>query len=389
MNDSAQPSNRPTPYFTHEHEMLRDTLRRFIAERVLPHGDKWEKEGCVPREILRELGSLGLLGMRYPAEYGGAGLDTLANIVLAEELGRSTYGGFAITVLVHTDMASPHLYHAGTREQHRRWMPDIIAGNKICAVAMTEADAGSDLASMRSTAQPADGGYVLNGAKMYITNGVHGDIYFVAAKTGDPGRNRQISMFVVEKGAPGFSVARPLEKHGWLSSDTAELIFEDCFVPAENLLGEQDGGFYALVKNLQNERLVMGGQAIGEASKAIELTLEWVAQRKAFGTSLWSNPAVRQRLAMRAAQVEAARALLYNTAWRDTQGQDVTKQVSMVKALCGTLVNEVMYDCVQFHGGMGYMREATIERMSRDARVQSIGGGATEVMLEEVAKRML
>ena len=242
---------------------------------------------------------------------------------------------------------------------------------------------------MRSTAQPADGGYVLNGAKMYITNGVHGDIYFVAAKTGDPGRNRQISMFVVEKGAPGFSVARPLEKHGWLSSDTAELIFEDCFVPAENLLGEQDRGFYALVKNLQNERLVMGGQAIGEASKAIELTLEWVAQRKAFGTSLWSNPAVRQRLAMRAAQVEAARALLYNTAWRDTQGQDVTKEVSMVKALCGTLVNEVMYDCVQFHGGMGYMREATIERMSRDARVQSIGGGATEVMLEEVAKRML
>jgi acyl-CoA dehydrogenase len=386
-NDSA--SDRTTPYFTHEHEMLRDTLRRFIAERVLRQADQWEEQGFVPREVLREMGALGLLGMRYAPEYGGAGLDTLANVVLAEELGRSTYGGFAITVLVHTDMASPHLHHAGTLEQQRRWMPDIIAGRKICAVAMTEADAGSDLASMRSTAQPVAGGYVLNGSKMYITNGIHGDIYFVAAKTGDPGRNRQISMFVVEKAMPGFRVARPLKKHGWLSSDTAELVFEDCFVPEENLLGEQDRGFYALVKNLQNERLVMGGQAIGEASKALELTLEWVAQRRAFGASLWSNPAIRQRLAMRAAQVEAARALLYNTAWRDTLGHDVSKEVSMVKALCGTLVNEVMYDCVQFHGGMGYMREAAIERMSRDARVQSIGGGATEVMLEEVAKRML
>jgi acyl-CoA dehydrogenase len=389
MNEPSTLSDRNFPYFTHEHEMLRDTLKRFIAERVVPHGDEWEEQGFVPREVLREMGALGLLGMRYAPEYGGAGLDTLANVVLAEELGRSTYGGFAITVLVHTDMASPHLHHAGTAEQQRRWMPDIITGSKICAVAMSEADAGSDLASMRSTARPVAGGYVLNGSKMYITNGVYADLYFVAAKTGDPGRNRQISMFVLEKGTPGFRVARPLKKHGWLSNDTAELTFDDCFVPTENLLGEQDRGFYALVKNLQNERLVMGGQAIGEAAKAIELTLDWVAQRKAFGASLWSNPAIRQRLAMRAAEVEAARALLYNTAWRDTRSQDVSKEVSMVKALCGTLVNRVMYDCVQFHGAMGYMREAAIERMSRDARVQSIGGGATEVMLEEVAKRML
>src|SRR5690349_4205967 len=380
---------KSTPYFSEEHEMLRDTLRRFISERVQPHGDAWEREGFVPRAVLKEMGALGLLGMRYPQEYGGAQLDTLANVVLAEELGRSTYGGFAITVLVHTDMSSPHLHHAGTQEQKQRWMPDIIAGNKICAVAMTEADAGSDLASMRTQARPVTGGYVVNGTKMYITNGVHGDLYFVAAKTGEPGRNRAMSMFVVEKGTPGFRVARALEKHGWLSSDTAELVFEDCYVPAENLLGEQDRGFYALVKNLQNERLVMGAQAIGESSKALELTLEWAAQRKAFGTTLWSNPTLRQRLAMRAAQVEAARAFVYNTAWRDTQGHDVTKEVSMIKALCGTLVNEVMYDCVQFHGGMGYMRESAIERMSRDARVQSIGGGATEVMLEEIAKRLL
>jgi acyl-CoA dehydrogenase len=381
-------ANERFPYFGEEHGMLRSTLRRFIADKVLPHGDQWEEQGFVPREVLRELGSLGLLGMRYPPEHGGGGLDTLANAVLGEEMGRSTYGGFAVTVLVHTDMASPHLFHAGSRAQLERWMPDICAGRKITAVAMTEPDAGSDLASMRSTARRTSGGYVINGTKMFITNGVHADLYFVAAKAGETGRNHTLSMFAIEKGTPGFRVARPLKKTGWLSSDTAELVFEDCFVPEENLLGEEGRGFYALVKNLQNERIVLAAQALGEAMKAIELTLEWVKQRRAFGASLWDKQTIRQRLSMRLAQVESARALLYNTAWRDTQQENVVKEVSMLKALAGTLVNEVMYDCVQFHGGMGYMRETPVERMSRDARVQSIGGGATEVMLEEVAKRI-
>jgi acyl-CoA dehydrogenase len=343
----------------------------------------------VPREVLRAMGELGLLGIRYDARHGGSELDTLYTVVLAEELGRSTYGGFAVTVLVHTDMATPHLHHAGTPEQKRPLDADLIAGRRIAAVAMTEPDAGSDLAGMRTTARRDGDQWVLNGSKMFITNGVHGDVYFVAAKTGEPGRNRQMSMFIVEKGTPGFRVARPLDKQGWLSSDTAELVFEDCRIPAANLLGEEHKGFYALMKNLQNERIVLGAQAMGEAAKAIELTLDWVTQRKAFGATLWDKQAIRQRLAMRAAQVEAARALVYQTAWRDAQGQQVVKEVSMIKALCGTLVNEVMYDCLQFHGGMGYMRETAIERMARDARVQAIGGGATEVLLEEVAKRML
>jgi acyl-CoA dehydrogenase len=377
------------PYFTAEHEMLRETIRRFIAERVLPYGDAWEEQGYVPREVLREMGKLGLLGMRYASDFGGSELDTLSTALLAEELGRSTYGGFAITVLVHTDMASPHLHHAGSRAQQERLMPAIIAGEKIAAVAMTEPDAGSDLASMRTTARRDGDSWVLNGAKMYITNGVHADVYFVAAKTGEPGRNHQVSMFIVEKGMPGFRVARPLKKHGWLSSDTAELSFEDCRIPAANLLGEENKGFYALVRNLQNERIVLGAQSMGEAARAIEITLEWVTQRKAFGAPLWSQQAIRQRLAMLSARVEAVRTLIYNTAWRDAQGQSVVKEVSMIKALAGELVNEVMYDCLQFHGGFGYMREAAIERMARDARVQAIGGGATEVMLEEIAKRMV
>jgi len=391
MNAPANPplDGRSSPFFTHDHELLRDTVRRFVAERVLPDGDAWEEQGYVPREILREMGDLGLFGIRYDPEYGGSGLDTLSTVVLAEELGRSTYGGFAITVLVHTDMASPHLQHAGSKAQIERYMPDIIAGRKITAVAMTEPDAGSDLASMRTTARREGDEWVLNGTKMFITNGVYGDVYFVAAKTGEPGRNHQVSMFIVEKGAPGFTVARPLKKQGWLSSDTAELVFDNCRIPAENLLGEENRGFHALMRNLQNERIVLGAQAMGEAAKAIELTLEWLRNRKAFGANLWDKQAIRHRLAMRAAQVEAAQALIYNTAWRDAQGQSVTKEVSMIKALAGTLVNEVMYDCLQFHGGMGYMRESAIERMARDARVQAIGGGATEVMLEEVAKRMV
>ena len=384
---------RAHPCITEDHEMLRETIRRFIEERVLPHADAWEDEGYVPRNILRDMGELGLFGIRYPEEYGGSALDTLSTVVLADELGRSTYGGFAVTVLVHTDMASPHIYHAGTAAQKAKYLPDIISGNKIAAVAMTEADAGSDLASMRTTARrestAAGDFYVLNGSKMYITNGVHGDIYCVAAKTGAPGRNHQVSMFIVEKGTPGFRVARPLKKHGWLSSDTAELVFEDCRIPAENLLGEENKGFYALMKNLQNERIVLGAQSMGEAARAIEITLDWVTQRKAFGATLWDKQTIRHRLAMLSARVDAVKALILNTAWRDAQGQTVTKEVSMIKALAGELVNEVMYDCLQFHGGAGYIRESAIERMARDARVQSIGGGATEVMLEEIAKRMV
>jgi acyl-CoA dehydrogenase len=385
-------NNAEFPFLTSDHEALRDLIKTFIQDRVLPFGEAWEESGMVPRATLQEMGSLGLFGIRYEAQYGGSDLDTLSTAVFAEELGRSSFGGFAVTALVHTDMATPHLHHAGTPEQKARYMPDLIAGKKIAAVAMTESGAGSDLASMRSTAKRQGSHWVLNGSKMYITNGVHGDVFFVAAKTGDAplsNRSHQVSMFIVEKGTPGFSVARPLKKHGWLSSDTAELVFDDCKIPEENLLGKEHQGFYALMKNLQNERIVLGAQAIGEASKAIELTLSWVTQRKAFGGTLWDKQTIRHQLAKRAAQIEAARTLVYNTAWRDAQGQTVTKQVSMIKALCGTLVNEVMYDCLQFHGGMGYMRESPIERMTRDARIQSIGGGATEVMLEEIAKRMV
>ncbi len=380
---------RSDPYLTPEHDLFRTQIRRFVESEVKPHAAAWETDGHVPRDILQRMGALGFLGVRYDEAHGGSGMDTLATAVLAEELGRSTFGGFAITVLVHTDMASPHLANAGTPAQQARWMPDLIAGTKISAVAVTEPDAGSDVASMRATAKREGEHYVLNGTKLYITNGVLADLVFVAAKTDTAAKgSRGVSIFAVERGTPGFSVGRTLQKQGWLSSDTAELVFQDCRVPAANRLGEENRGFYAIMQNFQNERVVLGAQAMGEAQAAIALTLDWVRNRRAFGGTLWDKQAIRQKIAMLAAKVEAARRLVYHAAWMDSVGQDCVLEVSMVKALCGELVNEVMYACQQFHGGMGYMRDCAIERMVRDARIHAIGGGATEVMLEEVAKRL-
>ena len=376
-------------YFSQEHGMLRDQIRRFINEKVIPYGEQWEQDHLTPRNALREMGDLGFLGIRYPEAHGGSDLDTLATVVLAEELGRSTFGGFAVTVLVHTDMASPHLANAGNDAQMAKYMPGIIAGRTITAVAVTEPDAGSDVAGMKTRAVRDGDDWVLNGSKMFITNGVHGDLFFVAAKTEAEAKgSRGITMFIVEKDTPGFSVGRALNKMGWFSSDTAELVFDNCRVSAENVLGEVNQGFYAIMKNFQNERTVLGAQAVGEASKAIELTLDYVKARKAFGGVLWDKQVIRQRLSERLAQVEAGRQLVYHAAWLDAQGIECTKEVSMVKAYCGELVNKVMYDCQQFHGGFGYIRESAIERMVRDARIHAVGGGATEVMLEEVAKRI-
>ena len=369
-------------------KLLRDSLRKYVEKEIVPHGHKWEEQGFVPREVLRQMGKLGFLGLRYGEDYGGGGMDARATALLAEELGRSTFSGFAITVLVHTDMASPHLVNAGSPEQVGKYLPKIVSGELITAVAVTEPDAGSDVKGIKTRAVRDGADYVLKGSKMFITNGQLADVYFVAAKTDPAAGSRGVSIFIVEKGMKGFSVGRKLEKMGWRSSDTAELVFDDCRVPAANLLGEENRGFYAIMKNFQNERIAIAAMCMGEAAKAIELTLEYVKTRKAFGATLWDKQAIRQRLAMLTAKVEAGRQLVYHAAALDAQKRDCVKEVSMAKAYCAELLNEVVYDCLQFHGGFGYIKESAIERMYRDARVQTIGGGATEVMLEEVAKRL-
>ena len=374
-----------TIYDTPEHALLREQVARFIAKEVEPHAQAWEEQGMVPREVLQRMGRAGLLGLMYEGQYGGGEGDALSNLVFAEALSQSTFAGFIITVLVHTDMASPHLHHAGTPEQKAKYMPRITAGECISAVGISEPGAGSDVAGIRTSARREGGEWVINGTKMFITNGVHADVYFVAAKTG-PGK-RDMSIFIVDKGTPGFTVGRALKKTGWLSSDTAELIFDNVRIPASHLLGEEHKGFYSVMKNFQTERIALGAMAVGHCQQALKLTLDHVRQRQAFGGTLWDQQTIRQRLSMLDAKTRAARQFMYHCAWSVTQGHDIVQEVSMLKALTGELVNEVVQTCQQFHGGMGYIRETAVERLWRDARVLAIGGGATEVMLEEVAKR--
>jgi acyl-CoA dehydrogenase len=372
-------------YDNPDHELLRDQVAKFLAREVEPVAPAWEEQGFVPRDVLRRMGQAGLFGLMYESAYGGADADALTNLVFAEALSQSTFAGFIITVLVHTDMASPHLHHAGTAAQKEKYLRRVIAGELVTAVGITEAGAGSDVAGIRTTARRDGDGWVLDGTKMFITNGVHADLYFIAAKTGDG--KRDMSMFIVEKETPGFSVGRALKKTGWLSSDTAELILDKVHIPAANLLGEEGKGFYSVMKNFQTERIALAAMAVGHCQQALKLTLDYVRQRQAFGGPLWDQQTIRQRLSMLDAKTRAARQFMYHCAWRVTQGHDIVQDVSMLKALTGELVNEVVQACQQFHGGMGYIRETAIERLWRDARVLAIGGGATEVMLEEVAKR--
>jgi acyl-CoA dehydrogenase len=377
--------NTHTVYDTPEHALLREQVFRFIAREVEPHAQAWEEQGMVPREVLQRMGRAGLLGLMYESAYGGGEADALSNLVFAEALSQSTFAGFIITVLVHTDMASPHLHHAGTPEQKAKYMPRITAGDCISAVGISEPGAGSDVAGIRTSARREGNEWVINGTKMFITNGVHADVYFVAAKTG-PGK-RDMSIFIVDKGTPGFTVGRALKKTGWLSSDTAELVFDNVRIPAGNLLGQEHKGFYSVMKNFQTERIALGAMAVGHCQQALRLTLDYVRQRQAFGGTLWDQQTIRQRLSMLDAKTRAARQFMYHCAWSVTQGHDIVQEVSMLKALTGELVNEVVQTCQQFHGGMGFIRETAVERLWRDARVLAIGGGATEVMLEEVAKR--
>ncbi|MDH3754076.1 MAG: acyl-CoA dehydrogenase family protein [Acidimicrobiia bacterium] len=373
-------------YMTDELQAIYDQTVAFVRAEVTPVGDEWEQAGRVPREILTEMGELGMLGLRVPEDRGGLGLGPLASATFSEALGASTFAGFDVTVLVHTDMAAPHLLNAASEDQLERFLPGVLDASTICAIAVTEPDAGSDVAAMRTRAVRDGDGWRLNGTKMFITNGVYGDLVIVAART-DPDERYGISMFLLEHGTEGFDVATKLDKHGWLCSDTAELVFDDVWVPDENMLGAEHRGFYEIMKNFQNERMVLVGMGVGAAQEAIDLTLAHTQGRSAFGATLFDLGAIRQRMGMNQAKLDAVRASLYHSAWLMEQGVDATKEISGVKAWGAEVVNQIVYDCVQFHGGTGYIRKTAVERIARDVRILPIGGGATEVMLEEVAKR--
>jgi acyl-CoA dehydrogenase len=377
--------------FTAEHEMLRKSIRSFVEREVTPHVAAWEEAGHIPRSFWKRLGELGFLGLDFPSEHGGAGGDFFSSVVLGEELARCRSGGVAFSVLVHTDMSSPWLVRFGTEAQKRKYLPGIIRGETVCALGITEPGAGSDMASLATRAVRRGDHYYMTGTKIFITNGVYGDLYFVAARTGPATADRRhagISMFLVERGAPGFEVSRKLDKLGMRASDTAELVFSECAVPAENLLGAEGRGFQQLAVGLQRERLMAGVLALSGAAQALDDTMAYLRDRTAFGKPLSQRQALRHRLADLATEMEAARCLLYHGAELHAAGEECVSEVSMAKLFATEVANRVAYHAVQLHGGYGYMREFPVESFFRDVRLYPIASGSSEVMREIIAKRL-
>jgi acyl-CoA dehydrogenase len=382
----------PLPTFTDEHEMLRRTVRAFVEKEVVPHVDAWEETGRIPRAFWRRLGELGLLGLEFPTEYGGGGGDFLSSVVLGEEMARCRSGGVAFSVLVHTDMSSPWLTRYGTEAQKRAYLPGIVSGETVCALGITEPGAGSDMASIATRAVRDGDRYLLTGSKIFITNGVYGDLYFVAARTSSGAAERRhagISMFLVERGAPGFAVSRRLDKMGMRASDTAELSLQDCPVPAANLLGEEGRGFHQLAAGLQRERIMAAVLALSGAAQALEDTTAYLRERHAFDGPLSAKQALRHRVADMATEIEAARHLVYHAATLHAAGQECVREVSMAKLFATEVANRVAYQAVQLHGGYGYMREFPVERFFRDVRLWTIASGTSEIMREIIARRLL
>jgi alkylation response protein AidB-like acyl-CoA dehydrogenase len=378
--------------FSDEHAMLRKAVRAFVEKEITPHVTAWEEAGQIPRTLWRRLGELGFLGLEFPTEYGGGGADFPASVVLGEEMARCRSGGVAFSVLVHTDMSSPWLTRFGTDAQKAKYLPGIVRGETVCALGITEPGTGSDMAAIETRAIRDGGVYRLTGHKIFITNGVYGDLYFVAARTGSgtAGRRHEgISMFLVESGRPGFTVSRTLDKMGMRASDTAALTFEDCPVPAENLLGVEGRGFQQLAMGLQRERIMAAVLALSGAQQALEDTVSYLHQRTAFGEPLAARQVLRHRVADMATEIEAARQLVYHAAAMYADGEECVKDVSMAKLFATEVANRAAYQAVQLHGGYGYMREFPVEGFFRDVRLWTIASGTSEVMREIIAKRVL
>lgn len=374
-------------YLSDEHRQFRQQLRRYIQSEVVPGAAAWEADGMLPRQLYRQMGDLGFLGAAIPGEFGGTELDAMGTVVFGEELGRSSFGGFAASVSDHADMAAPVIVRAGTDAQKRRYLPDVAAGRRVLGFAVTEPGGGSDLTRMKTTAERRGDHWILNGRKTFITNALSADLFITITRTDREVRGGSgFSVFVVEKGGSGFSTGRKFDKTGWCASDMSELFFDDFAVPAQNLIGEEGKGFYLLMQGLERERMSMGAQCVGMMERALEITLQHVKSREAYGGTLWDLQAVRHELAGYATELSSAKLMLYHAAARKNRGESVRLETSMMKASIPQLLKRLADACVQLHGAAGYMRGTEIERIFRDARPYSLGGGAAAVMLDEVAK---
>jgi acyl-CoA dehydrogenase len=378
----------PIPPFTGEHEALRDSIRSFVEREIRPHAAEWERAEEFPRALYQRMGELGFLGLKYPERYGGQGGDYVHDAVLTEEMARCGSGGVAAGIGGHVAIATPPIFKFGTEEQKQRWLVPAIRGEKIAALAITEPGAGSDVAGIKTFARRENGEYVVNGSKTFITNGVRGDIYVTAVKTTEEGGHHGISFLVLEKGMEGFTVSRKLEKLGWHASDTGELSFQDVRVPQENMLGEENKGFYLIMANFQWERLSMALGAVGGMEATFERTLAYAKEREAFGRPIGRFQAIRHKLAEMATVIEAARDYSYHCLRLFHSGQECIDEVSIAKMFCTEAAVRVADEAVQIHGGYGYMREYDVERALRDARLGPIGGGTSEIMKEIIGKRL-
>ncbi len=374
-------------YFGKEHNLVRKSIREFVKKEIIPNIDEWEENGEFPKELYKKTGELGFLGICYPEEYGGTPGDIFLKIVVGEELMRSTSGGFAAG-LGSLDIAIPPIIKNGTHEQKERFAKPVIAGEKIAALGITEPDGGSDVANIKTTARKDGDDYIVNGSKTFITSGVRADQLTCAVRTGDDGAHG-ISLLIIESDTPGYSTSKKLKKTGWWASDTAEIFFDDCRVPAANLIGKENHGFYYIMDNFQNERLQVSVMANMTAQIALEQAMKYAKERKAFGKSLTGFQVTRHKLVDMATLVEVSREFTYRIAAKIDTGENQIKEISMAKNFACSVSDKVTYDAVQIFGGSGFMRESIVERLYRDNRILSIGGGTTEIMKEIISKFIL
>jgi acyl-CoA dehydrogenase len=387
MNPAMEPPGTvPHPFLTEAHEAYRSQLRRFVQKECEPYIDAWERAGELPRALQRKAAEAGVLGIGFPEEYGGSGdNDPFYQSIMAEELARAGAGGLLASLVSHR-IGSPPVAALGTHEQKERFLRPVLEGHKIAALAITEPGGGSDVASLRTTARREGEHYVVNGSKTFITSGMRADCITVAVRTGGPGMGG-VSLLVVEAGTPGFT-RTPLEKMGWWCSDTATLYFEDCRVPASNRIGEENRGFKAIMHNFNNERLMLAAQAWGFGQVCYEESLAYARQRQTFGEPLIARQVIRHKLVDMKMQLDAVKAQLDLLCWQVLQGHTPVAEICLLKNLATGMLEGVAGEAVQIFGGAGYLRGAKVERIFRETKVLSIGGGATEIMKDLAARQL-
>lgn len=373
-------------YFTAQHEELRQSVRRFVETELAPHAQEWEDAAYFEDWVFPRMGELGFLGLHYPTEYGGQGGDYFASVVLSEEMARCRCGGLGMAVAVQTDMATPPILKFGTEEQKQRYLVPAIKGEKVACLGITEPNAGSDVQNVQTWAKPDGDDWIINGSKIFITNGIRADFITLVART-DRGRGFEgVTLFLVDADTPGFVRSRKLEKVGMLASDTAELAFEDMRVPGDAVLGEVGQGFYNIMWELQGERMIGAAGAIAGAQLTFEAALEYAKQREAFGKPIGQQQVIKHMLVDMATKIEVAREYNYSIAKRFGEGEYPVKEISMAKLVSGQVAHEIADTAMQIWGGAGYMADNPVQRAWRDTRLIRIGAGTDEIMKEVIGK---